>query len=423
MSRHPLRPAQLRQALESLEPGLGSLEAASRLRKSLDVEATRRVVELHQLRQRASPKLGDARGLWLSRKGLEQATGRQVADWRARRIASWASSQPTQPWVLDGTAGIGGDSLALQRAGLGRLVANELDPDTAVLLRTNLLQNVPTARVICSRIESGGIAAQALLLDPDRRSPEAGPQGASGPRSGSPQEWSPAWEACGALIRRYENTCIKLAPAVDVERLELPAGIPRAWQWISLGGELKEVTLWTGPWAAASDLPPDLRLGCGERERTVTLLGRDGKLRAHWSATPEPRAPLDPQAARAVRWIAEPDASVIRAGLVGALGVEQGLAPLARDCVYLGGAGPVHSGLMKSFEVLDHCALDKKKLKAMLATHDVGPLVVKKRGHAASAEELAKRFAGRGSTRGLLIVARLGEAHHAYLVRQASLEK
>ena len=423
MTQNPLRLSQIRHALEGLEPGLGSLEAASQLRKTLDAEQTRRVVELHQLRQRAGAKLEDGQALWLSRKGLEQATGRHVAHWRAQRIARWAKSLPEEPWILDGTAGIGGDSMALQRAGLGRLLANELDPETALFLRSNLLRAAGPARVICSRIETPAIAAQALLLDPDRRSPEAGPQGASGPRSGSPQQWSPHWTACLALMRRFPNTCIKLAPAVELSRLELPAGIPRAWQWISLGGELKEATLWTGPWASASDPAPGFQLGTGEQERNVTVLARDGSLRAHWCATPEPCAPLAAEEARSVGWIAEPDPSVIRAGLVGALALQQGLAPLARDCVYLGGAGPAQSGLMQSYEVLDHCALDKKKLKSMLAAHDVGALVVKKRGHAASAEELSKRFAGRGSKRGLLVVARLGEAHHAYLVRQANLTK
>ena len=55
----------------------------------------------------------------------------------------------------------------------------------------------------------------------------------------------------------------------------------------------------------------------------------------------------------------------------------------------------------------------------LLAEHGIGRLVVKKRGHARTAEELAAQFAGKGSRLGLLIVTRLADSHRAYLAESA----
>ena len=53
----------------------------------------------------------------------------------------------------------------------------------------------------------------------------------------------------------------------------------------------------------------------------------------------------------------------------------------------------------------------------MLARHGVGPLTVKKRGHPEDAARLAKRLRGKGERPGLLVITRLENGHHAYLVR------
>ena len=119
-------------------------------------------------------------------------------------------------------------------------------------------------------------------------------------------------------------------------------------------------------------------------------------------------------------WIAEPDPALIRSGLLGALAHEQGLAPLAPEIAYLGGDHPPHSPFLRGYEVLGGAPLDRRRVRRLLAEHDVGPLVAKKRGHPEPAEALAKRFRGSGSRRGWLLVARLEGGHRAYLVNPAA---
>ena len=125
-----------------------------------------------------------------------------------------------------------------------------------------------------------------------------------------------------------------------------------------------------------------------------------------------------------IGWIAEPDPAVIRADLVGLVAEQAGLAPLAPGLGYLGGEAPPHGpeqggpppGLLRSWRVLASTPADRKRVRAMLGAHDVGPLTVKKRGHPEPAEALAKRFRGPGRGRGLLFVGRLESGHRAWLV-------
>lgn len=393
----PLLDESVARAVDGLEPGLDPVRVAHRLRRVLDPERARAGGRLYELRARAAEKLAGAPGLFLDRRGLEQASDRRVAAARARRIrARFPGAR-----VLDATCGVGGDSMALAEAGLA-LVAADLDLRRVALARANLRARGASAWVVQARAEEPAVRTEVLVLDPDRRDP------ASGRRSSAPERGSPAWSDCARLLRAFPAACVKLAPAVEVGRLEADLeDVPHSWQWTSAGGELREVALWTG------------RLAAPDGAREVLALGRRGEQTA-WSARAAPRRSLLPQAARDVRWIAEPDPAVIRAGLVGALAAAEGLAPLAAGIAYLGGERPASSPLCSVFEVLGEAPLDRRRVRELLARHDVGRVTVKKRGHPEPSEALARRLRGPGQRPGLLLVTRLQDGHHAFLVRPAA---
>ena len=370
------------------------LQVASRLRTLLSPELAREAAALLDLRRRARERLPRAAELDLHRQGLEQATDQRVSRVRARRIAAWIRDQAPRAWVLDATAGIGGDSMVLLEEGVARLVAADRVPRTLAALVHNLSRIDPCARVVCMDASRPALRPDFVLLDPDRR--------ASGRRSGEPERWSPAWQEVLRWLRSVRGACVKLAPAVDVDRLELPADLPRSFEWTSLRGELKEVALWTGELAREA--------------REITVVRRDGEA-ITWSASPTPVPALDERAAHAVRWIHDPDPTVVRSGLLGALARIERLSPLAPDLAYLGGEHASRSAFLRAYRVLGSAPLDRRRVRELLQRHDVGPLVVKKRGHPDDAATLARRLRGRGSKQGLLLVARLLEAHRAYLVR------
>lgn len=385
------------RAIASLAPDLGSLEAVEALRRVLPPDRARAAAELRELRVRAAARFPDAERMFFTRKGLEQATGPRVAAWRAARLLESAEAGAT---VLDATAGIGSDAIALARAGL-LAVASDRDPLTAACARANLEVLGLPPRVVVADAARPAARADFLLLDPDRR---AG--GKSGRRRNlDPAAWSPGWGLCAELAARFAGACLELAPAADPDRLPLPPDLARAWEWVSRDGELAELCLWTGALAPGAD----------PRRRRVTALLADGG-EARLEGIPEPVPALEPDAAAAVRWLAEPDPAVIRSGLIGNLARTAGLAPVGPGIAYLGGDQPPDSPLLRAWRVRGSAPADRRRVRRLLAEHDVGPIDVARRGHPESPERLERLFRGPGARRGRLIVARLARGHRAWLV-------
>ncbi len=393
--------------LEELPEGLDGLAQLEWLRRHVPAEEARQLAELAQARRRARGKLREPDKLWLSRKGLEQATNRRVAEYRAHRFAMIARDE----WVTDGTAGIGGDALELVRAGV-RLRCVERDPHTARLLRANLA-SIPECTTEVVEGELQELAPQDmewLFVDPDRRTgdrpggPRAGPR-----RSLDPARWSPAWDGLLPLLSSCKGACVKLPPALVPSSLGLPDELRRSFEWISVDGELKELCLWTGALA-----------GPGGR-RAVILRG--DQLEVHTGVVDREVPALDPDAAVTIPYLADPDPALIAAGLLGAFAYPLAAAPLASDLGYLGlNKRPDRLPLAASFyAVLDSVPLDRKRVRAMLNEHGIGPLVVKKRGLSESSDELAARMKGKGKAQGLVIAARLDPGRRVFLVRK--LEK
>ena len=334
---------------------------------------------------------------YLNEKGLAQASAERVARERATRITEAGEGRR----VHDATCGIGADASALAQAG-AHVSCGDLDPECALFTRANLEAAGYAPRVVRADARAGAVRAELVTIDPDRR--------AGGKRSLDPRTWSPSLAAALATAARHEGACLKLAPSLDAallleaERAALPREQPRNREWWSHAGELAEVCLWTGV-LAEEGAPP----------RRAVLLPRGGG-RAVFEGAPETAPPLSAQEAREVAWIADPDPALLRSGLLGRLAREEGMAPLAARIAFLGGPGRPSSPFLRPWRVLATCALDPRRVRAMLASFDVGPLDVSRRGHPDSAEALARRLRGRGSRRGRLVVARLDPGHRAYLV-------
>ncbi|TDJ73996.1 MAG: class I SAM-dependent methyltransferase [Planctomycetota bacterium] len=394
MPPDPIFGKEVALALEAIPGTATTLQIATFLRTRLDPELARRAAELHDLRIRKKGRFDPNYLAFVTKRGLEQATPQLVAEARAKQIANCARGA----LVWDATCGIGADSVAIALSGSTggtALVASDRDLHTLRYARANLEHHGVNARVVVA--DAGRppvVRADVVVLDPDRR--------ASGARSLDPERWSPRFSLTLRVARSFDGACVKLAPAFDPARVGEGLEAVGAWVWVSLRGSLCEVSLWLG--ALADGRPGRSVLALDGRGGVATLAGE-----------PEDVPALSPAAAREVRWLAEPDPAVIRSGLLGNLARAEALAPLAPRIAYLGGAERPASRLLAAWRVLGTASLDRRRVRALLGRHDIGPVVVKKRGHPESADELARRFRGPGTRRGLLVVTRLEHTHLALL--------
>ena len=121
-----------------------------------------------------------------------------------------------------------------------------------------------------------------------------------------------------------------------------------------------------------------------------------------------------------IEWLAEPDAAVIRSGLVANLARDLDLRALASESAFLGGTSRPDSPFVRSWRVLGSTSTDPRRVRELLGEHDFGPVRVLKRGHPESPETLARRYRGPGSRTGLVAVLRLDRGHAALVLDPAS---
>lgn len=383
--------------LRTLPEDASGLGLITLLQKRLPPELARAAAGLWELRHRAVRRFPTMSLPYLTKKGLAQASSEVVARRRAARVVARAPSAR----ALDATCSVGADSVALALAGV-HVTSCDRDLACTQLTRANLAVHGLRARVAVADATRPAVSADLYLCDPDRRD--------DGRRSLDPRSWSPTLEATLRTAAGFSGACLKLAPALDPSLLEeaeaaaLPADLPRRREWLSRAGELVEVALWTG---SLADEAPE--------ERVATRLDRAGG-ESSFAGRPTTVAPLSESAAAEVAWIADPDPALLRSGLLGTFATSLGLAPLAAQIAYLGGAERPQSPFLRNWRVLGSVPLDRKRVRALLAEHDIGPLRVRKRGHSDPPETLERRFRGSGSRWGDLLVARLERGHRAYLV-------
>lgn len=148
--------------VQAAAAAVDSRDAASiaRLRKRYDADLVAAALELADARRKAAAKFAGAGALWCDVAGVEQASGARVASWKARRMAEALGAGGE---VLDVCCGIGGDAMALARAGL-RVTAVDLDERRAWMAAMNA--GCPTRAVDAESLE---LAGAALHADPARR--------------------------------------------------------------------------------------------------------------------------------------------------------------------------------------------------------------------------------------------------------------
>ncbi|MGC5343331.1 THUMP-like domain-containing protein [Streptomyces sp. DT171] len=368
--------AALLAELRAYDPAQ-ELATATRLRRAHPAPLVSAALAQARLRQRAAAKFGaeDAYRMFFTPNGVEQATRTSVAAHRARRFAEQGVRT-----VADLCCGIGGDAIALARAGI-RVLAVDRDPLTAEVARANAtaLGLDGLIKVRCADVtEIDTSAYDAVFVDPARR-------GGRG-RIFDPEAYSPplSWAVDTAL--GAPRAALKIAPGIPHEAIAPQAEA----EWISDAGDVKEAVLWFGE-------------GFTPGSYRATLLPARAGL---WAAAPLPAPPVGPVG----RYLYEPDGAVIRAHLVADVVERCGGRLFDEMIAYVTSDEPYESPYATGYRITDQLPFNVKRLKALLREREVGTLTVKKRGSAVEPEELRRKMKLRGPNSATVFLTRVADA-------------
>jgi hypothetical protein len=365
---------------------------AESLRREVSAERARLVLSQVELRRRGRGKFRRADQMFFTDKGLQQATDEHVANYKAGRFAAGGV-------VADLCCGIGGDLCGLAARGAVRGV--ERCEATAVFAAANLrAHDVPSEseNVRAAAVEASDVRdAAAWHIDPDRR--------ADGRRGSRVEHGQPSIEEISQLLAVNPRAAIKLAPA---------ARLPEAWaesaeqEWISRGGECRQLVAWMGALATSPG------------RRAATLIAEGGGVLERFEGETDDSLSDDAAATtdRVGRFVFEPDAAVLAARLAAPLARKLGLEALTSEGGYLTGDGVVASGALAAFEVIESMPLDLKRLRKWLHERRIGRLEIKKRGAPIEPATLRAQLQNRGEERATLLICRVHGAVTAIVARR-----
>lgn len=327
------------------------------------------------LRLEARQKFPQADRMYFTREALEQSTPAEVSAYRAGRFHSFEQ-------IFDLGCSIGGDSLAL--ASIAHLTGVDLDPLRLSIASENLrVLGLSTGSDFLqadlrSPLPFAPVSSSAVFFDPARR--------LEGRRIYSVERYHPPLSIIRNWLERFPALGVKLSPGVDLDELQhYPAEI----EFISLKGDLKEAVLWFGPLKSA--------------RRRATLLPGPITFAVDRPPDQEPVLPLS----EPLTWLHEPDPSILRAGLVGDLGLQINASQLDPSIAYLTSSTPVESPFVRSLEVLDWFPFQLKRLRAYLRERGVGRVTVKKRGSPILPEDLIRQLRLDGDGERIVVLTQL----------------
>ncbi|MDX3094156.1 methyltransferase domain-containing protein [Streptomyces sp. ME19-03-3] len=359
-------------SLRDYDPA-AELSTATRLRREHDAGLVAAALTQARLRQRAAAKFGeDAHRMYFTPDGFEQSTRASVGRHRAERFAALGVRR-----LADLCCGIGGDAIALARAGV-EVLAVDRSPLTCAVARANAeaLGLAGLIEVRCADVTETAVDGwDAVFADPARR-------GGRG-RVFDPEAYSPPLSWAVAAARKAPLAALKVAPGIPHEALPEDAEA----EWVSDHGDVKEAVLWFGTAPGA---------------RRATLLPSGATL---------PAAGLpDPEVRPVGRWLYEPDGAVIRAHLVADVAARVGGGLIDPTIAYVTSDEPHTTPYATGYEITDVLPFNLKRLKALLREREVGVLTVKKRGSAVEPEEVRRRVKPQGPNAATVFLTRVAGA-------------
>jgi SAM-dependent methyltransferase len=351
------------------------LGVAMQVRQTWPPEMANGLVEMALLRQRGAAKFRQAAEMLFTRAGLEQASGEQIARYRAQRVARMGAG-----WVADLGCGIGGDALAL--AEVAEVVGVDLSAVRLQLARHNAAVYGRASHfhpLQADLFSLPPLPVDAVFCDPARRTE-------TGQRIFRVADYQPPLAVLEPWRRLTPSMGVKVSPAVAEEEIPRTAEA----EFISVGGELKECIWWWG----------ELHSGTPRR---ATLLPSGATM--GWRPLAEP-IPITPPRA----FLYEPDPAILRAGLVEQLAEELGAGKISAEIAYLTSDHQQETVWARCFALEAWFPFQLKRLRHYVREQGIGRVTIKKRGSPLEVEWLRQQLRLKGGREATIFLTQvLGE--------------
>lgn len=378
----------LRVAFDAFSGDSNPLKIAKQLRGSTSPTRSALVMEQAQLRIRAKKKFPQAEKMFFTKRGLEQSSGFEFAQYKASYFQSLAT-------VADICCGVGGDLLALATRDPNgshetKTTGVDIDPVTALFAQKNLAVhlantggNIASAQIRETAFESLDLSEFAgLHLDPDRR---------KGRRTTDGRHFSPTLNDIFANVSASQLVAVKVAPATPRSDY-LPPHVHR--QWLGDPRECKQQMLW-------------LNSPHSPGGRSATMICNDGQ--SHSIGRADEEKPERSVAPNLHQYLYEPRSVVLAAGLEDHLAAQHGLERIAYDIPYYTSKQLIQAPLLSRFQVVDLLKLDLKLIHSFLSVNDVGQIELKQRGIDKVTYDRVRKLKIKGARKATLILTRYGE--------------
>lgn len=361
------------QAAQSFEPRESEyLVHFQRLAKVYPRRLAQAALETAILRGEASSKFPQADQLYFTREALEQASSHPVSAYRAERYRSFN-------FLLDLGCSIGGDTINFASLAPTLGIDNHLLRLAMAEANAQSLGITDQTQFVCADLKSplpinldGRLAA---FFDPARRT--------EGKRVFSVHDYNPPLDLIQDWLPSLPAIGVKISPGVKTGEVE---HLDAELEFISLKGDLKEAVLWFGPLKSAA--------------RRATILPGP-----HSLIPDEYQVPL--ALSEPLEYLIEPDAAVLRAGLVAALGRQLCAFQLDPDISYLTTEKDKPSPFVRAWRIEDWLPFSVKRLRSYLRQRNVGKIAVKKRGSPLQPDELIHMLRLKGDAERVVVLTHL----------------
>jgi THUMP domain-like/RNA cap guanine-N2 methyltransferase len=345
------------------------LSLAKKLSVQFSPEERICVTEWIALAEKIKSKFGMSQMLLCDRLAYEQSTGRLLSEWKTRL---W----PQHVTIADLCCGMGGDSLFLPET--HKVIGIDLDPSRLIMFKTNC--ELLNKKFLAIQGDAQTFPARAAYahIDPARRNDRNQNQ--------RKLELTPSWEQIQTIASHYTGLMVKLPPAFPDEL------VPATARQLFLGSskDCLEILLLLGEWS-------HLQFS----ENCCAVHADTGDIySAHRTSIPESLE----TGTGSIIW--EPSPVMIRSHLYRHWGKRHGLSQLDNAVAYLTGDTIIHEPWARGYKVIDSCTMHQSAIKSMLKKHDIGNLIIKKRGVDIDPDAEIRKLKSKGSNTGILIYTR-----------------